>query len=157
MTQDEPVGQRLVQRPLVGQLFLDEVGPGLAIAVGDRHAARVVDDDAQEVLLGHGGAQDERRAEQADDEHGQHAEPDRHEHQTLARGPFVRDGPVRDEGGGGERGKPQDDERHRPRGGEREVALLKNDARILEEKLEQPAHGCVRPAKSSFYPHASTF
>ena len=39
----------------------------------------------EEVLLGDRGAQDERRPEQADDEDGQHAEPERDEHQALAR------------------------------------------------------------------------
>jgi hypothetical protein len=50
------------------QLLLHERAARLAVAIGDRHAARVVDEDAEEVLLRHRRLEDQRRPEQADQE-----------------------------------------------------------------------------------------
>ena len=53
-SQREAIRQRSEQRALfAAELLGHEVGAGLPVAVGDLHAARVVDQDTEEVLLGH--------------------------------------------------------------------------------------------------------
>ena len=70
---------------------------GLAVAVGNPHAARVVDQDADEVLLRHGGAQDQHRPEEAEEQHRQRGEAQADEHEPVAQAAFERDRAVGDD------------------------------------------------------------
>ena len=99
--------------------------------------SRVVDQDAEEILLRNGRLQDQRGAEQA--EHAATAMSARRsadEHRAIARRAIRRDAAVGHERGRGERRQAEEAERHRPRGREREIPLVEDERRILEEELE---------------------
>ena len=58
----------------------------LPVLVGDLHAARVVDQHADEVLLRHGGANHEHRPEEAEEDQGQRGDPQRGEDEPVPHG-----------------------------------------------------------------------
>ena len=62
------------------QLLLHELAARLAVAVGDEHAARVVDQDAEEVLLRNGRLENQRRPDQTEQQHRDEREPQPDEH-----------------------------------------------------------------------------
>ena len=86
VAEHEPLRERLCERAVRAELLVDEVGARLLVAVRNRHAARVVNQHAEEVLLRDGGAQDQRRAEQAEQEKKEQQQADGDEHRALARG-----------------------------------------------------------------------
>ena len=74
----EPIGQRLEQPAIGGaELALHECGARLPVDIGNLHAARVVQQHADEVLLRHRGLDDQQRPEQADQDDGEDREADR--------------------------------------------------------------------------------
>ena len=75
---DSALQQRTVG---LAELLLDELGARLPVAIGNRHAARVVEQDAEEVLLRHRGLQDQRGPKQAEQQNGHDPEPQDHERQ----------------------------------------------------------------------------
>ena len=138
----EPVAEGGEQRALVAELAADDVGPRLALDVGDLHAARVVDEDAEEVLLGLDLRQHQHRPPQADHEQGEDGEPDAGE-DAAVDGAAVR--PHLPVGAQGHHRRRQDEERRhvrRGRGPEREDAFLEREGPVLEQELE---HLAFRP------------
>ena len=69
---------------MVRKFVLHVIRARLAIHVRNLHAARIVQQHAEEILLGTGGAHDQQRAEQADQNNRQDREPDARERHTIA-------------------------------------------------------------------------
>ena len=93
-----------------GELLLHELQPRRLVAVGDPHAAGIVDQDTEEVLLRNDGRQHEHRPHQAEGEHGERRQAHDREHHPVSRPAapaHLRVGPPRDEAG-------NDRQRHRP-------------------------------------------
>jgi hypothetical protein len=67
------------------ELLLHERAARLAVEVRDRHAARVVDQDAEKILLRHRRLEDQRGPEQAKEQDRQRREPQADEHDAVAR------------------------------------------------------------------------
>ena len=93
--------------------------------------------DAEKVLLRHGGSQHEGRPEQAEKKDRDEAESQAHQRQTILERPAADNPPVGDERGNREAADHRGDEEHRAGGGEREIALLEGQRRVLEEKPEE--------------------
>ncbi len=73
----EPIGQRLEQPAIVrAELALHERGARLAVDISNLHAARVVQQHADEVLLRHRGLDHQQRPEQADQDDGEERDAD---------------------------------------------------------------------------------
>ena len=119
---DSAVEQRRVRAV---QLLLDERAARLAVAVGDRHAARVVDQDAEEVLLRDRRLQDQRRPEQAEEQDRQRREPQADEHDAVARAIGGRNAAIGQQREDGERRHRRDDEQDGAGQTPGEIALLK--------------------------------
>ncbi len=66
--------QRLHHRAVGREGRADELAPRLAVVIGDAHAARVVQQDAEEVLLRHGCPKNQDRPEQAEEDEADEAE-----------------------------------------------------------------------------------
>ena len=139
---DSAVEQRAVG---LAELLLHELGARLPVAIGDRHAARVVDQDAEKILLRDRRLQNQRRAEQAEQQQRHHAEPQRDQHQRGRAWPVAGDAAVGDQRGERGHGQRREAEGHRARGGKREVALLEDQRRVLEENLNS------EPMTGTFY------
>ena len=86
---------------LILDLALDEAVSRLAVGIGNRHAPRVVDEDAEEVLLRDGGLEHERRSRKAHEEDGDERDAQSDEQRLLARRVVGRDRTIRDERGRG--------------------------------------------------------
>ena len=83
---DEALRQRLEQRAVgAAELLLDEVAARLAVQIGDLHAARVVDQHAEEVLLRDRGVHDQRRPEQAEEDERERGEAQADEDDAIAQ------------------------------------------------------------------------
>ena len=118
------------------QLLRDEGAPRLAVAIRDRHTARIVDEHAEKILLRDRGLQDQRRAEQAHEQDGERREAQADEHSAIASAVDGRQSAIRDErqdrSRHGRRGRDDD----RPREAPTDVALLKHQRRVLEQEAE---------------------
>ena len=75
--------QRLHHRAVGREGRVDELATRLAVVIGDAHAARVVQQDAEEVLLRHRRAQNQDRPEQAEEHEADQAEAQRDEHHAV--------------------------------------------------------------------------
>ena len=132
--------QRFGNGPVRTELLLHEVRSRLVVAIGDGHAARVVDEHAEKVLLRHRGAQDERRPEQTEEQQRKQTEADDHEHGAFARLTVAFDPAVRNEARRRERGDGHQDQDAGPRRREGEVSLPEDERRVLEQSAKQPTH-----------------
>ena len=130
----ESVEQRALRRP---ELLLNEVGPRFPVGVGDGHAARIVYQHAEEVLLRHGRSEDQERLEQAEQEHSHQTEAQAHQDETVAIGvAFPRHAPVSDQDAGRDDGDRDQPPRHRSGDREPEIALVEDERRILKEEAK---------------------
>ncbi len=87
----ELLAEGLAQSAVGGaELLLDVGAARLAVDVGDAHAARVVEQHADDVLVRHGGAQHEHRPEQAQEQHADEGRPQRGQHPAVSRGQAAR-------------------------------------------------------------------
>ena len=125
--------QRALRRP---QFLPHERVPRRLVAVRDLHAARVVNQDAEEVFLRHDGGEHQHRAKQAEGQHRERGDADPGQHgavQRLAVAAHLEVGTERQE-------RPGRRGRHRqeaePRRAERECALIEDQRPVLEQKLE---------------------
>ena len=145
------MGQSAQQRAVrLTELLLHEFGPGLTFSpIRNGHAARVIHQDAQEVLLRHRRLEDDRRTEQTEEEQGDDAQTQADEQRPIPNAAVGDDAPVGNQG----RQRQETDDRQpgnrHSSGGEGELALLEDEHRILEQELEQPSHGNAHPR--SFY------
>ena len=124
-------GAQIAARP---EPILDEAQPLRFVAVRDLHAARVVEQHAQEVLLRHDRREHHDRLQEAEGDHRQCAEPDRRQHtaiERLAVAPDLRVCPQREGSGCDCRA-----ERDRPGRPDGEVTLLEHERPVLEQELE---------------------
>ena len=77
VAQHEPLRERVERADRwLAELLLDEIGARLLVAVRDGHAARVVDEHAEKVLLRDRGPQDQRWSEQAEQEQEEERQAD---------------------------------------------------------------------------------
>ena len=132
----EPVAEGGEQRALVAELAADDVGARPALDVRDLHAARVVDEHPEEVLLRLDLRQHQHRPPQADDEQGEDGEPDAGEDAAVegaAVRPHLPVGAQRDD-----RRRDHQQRRHvrRRRRAEREHALFERQGSVLEQEFE---------------------
>ncbi len=119
------------------ELLLHERGARLAVAIGDRHAPRVVHEHAEEILLRHRRFEDERRAEQAEQQHGERRQPQADENRAVARTIGRRHAAIREQRQDGDRRHRPDDQQHGARQAPAEVPLLKQQRRILEKEAKE--------------------
>ena len=122
------------------ELLLDERAPRLAVAVRDRHAARIVDQHGDEILLRHGRLEDQGRSHQAEQQHRERRQAQADEHQAVARTIERRQTAVGQHRGGRERHRAGDDEEDRPRQPPRDVTLPEHQWRIFEQETEKRFH-----------------
>ena len=113
-----------------------ELAARLVLPIGDLHAARIVDDDREEILLRHGGLQDERRTEETKDDQRDDRDAQRCQRHAIATACF-RDGEIRERRIAGDCGNGENRQQHRTRHAQREIALLEDDRAVFEEKLER--------------------
>jgi hypothetical protein len=139
----EALRQRLQQAAIGGaELTPDIGGARLAVDVRNLHAARIVEQDPEEVLLRHRGAHDQQRPEQA---HQQ----DREDRQANRRQRDALPGPADASSIGVDRQARRHRDRRRGQvraGGRREpeLSLTEDDRRELEEKSKQGVeHECL--------------
>ena len=72
---NEPLRQRVEERAVLGaELLLDERAPRLAVSIRDRHAARIVEQDAEKILLRHRGFENQRRPHETEQKRRDHRE-----------------------------------------------------------------------------------
>ena len=123
-----------------GELVLHELQPRRLVPVGDPHAAGIVDQHAEEVLLRNHRRQHQDGPHQTEGEQRERRQSHGGEHDPIERPAVAADLGV---------GTPRHDAgRHRrrqrepagPRGTEREVPLLEDQRSVLEEQLEQRFH-----------------
>ena len=153
--QNEPARQRLEDVAVGGrEMLLHERAARLAVDVRNLHAPRVVDEHAEEVLLGYGGLHDQHGPEEAEQDDEQRREPDGHQDRAVTRVAFATGAAIRpdrqrdrgdDDGGGNVRAG---------RGHEAELALLKDDRPVIEQQPKETIeHACppwqeIEPAQA---------
>ncbi|KPJ82707.1 MAG: hypothetical protein AMS19_06965 [Gemmatimonas sp. SG8_23] len=142
----ETIGEAAVEVALARRERLrDEVTASRPVVVFEIHASRVVDQDADEVLLRHHGREDERGLHEAEDQEAEQRDTKPGHDATVrdrasAPGDRVgRDRARRDQSRGAE---PEADGGGCP---ERELSLLEDEAPELEEELEQRFHPGLLP------------
>ena len=113
---------------------------GLAADVGDRHAARIVDEHAEKILLRHRGLEDQRRPEQAEEQDRERGEAQADEHDTIARAFGRRHAAVGEQREDRDRGRRRDRQQHRARQAPGEIALLEDERRVLEQEAKELVH-----------------
>jgi hypothetical protein len=127
-------------------LILNERAARLTVAIGNRHAARIVDQDAEKVLLRHCRFEHERRPEETDEEHGQGGDAEADQNDAIAQTIGGRHAAIGQKRHERQRDTGYDDEQDRPREAPAEIALLEHERRVLEEEAEQPFdHGLSLP------------
>ena len=129
------------------ELLAGDGAARLARFVGDLHAARVVDEHADEVLLRDGGAHHEDRAEQAEKDQGQRGDPQGREDEPVPHGGAAA--ACAAVGEDRRRDGQQHEGRRHVRTGRRhqtEIALLKDDRPVTEEQLEERLEHVSDPA-----------
>ena len=67
----ELLRERVEERPVGAERVGDEGAARAAVAIGDLQAARIVQQDAEEILLRDGGLENQRRPQQAERDHGE--------------------------------------------------------------------------------------
>ena len=67
-----------------------ELASRLVVLIGHAHAARIVQQHAEKILLRHGRAQDEHRSEQAEQHHTDEAQAQRNQHRAIQQAGLAR-------------------------------------------------------------------
>ena len=129
----EARGEALQQGPVLAERLASRTRSRGVPAVGDAHAARVVEEHADEALLRHRGREHEPRPAQAEGDHGQGGRPGHgQDHAVGAPGRSARPRVAPDGG----RHPGQQDDRRRPGRADDEPPLLEDERAVLEEQLE---------------------
>ena len=135
----EALGQGPAQAAVGGAELLLHVGAArLPVHVGDAHAARVVEQHADHVLVRHGGAQHQHRPEQADQQQADQRGAQGREDHAVAPGQPARRPLIGDRGHGDGAEPRQGREPCAGRGGEAQFPLVEDDPANAEEELGQP-------------------
>jgi hypothetical protein len=142
---DEALRDRFEERAIGrAELVGHELAARFPLAIGDPHAARVVYQDGDEILLRDGGAQDQDRPKQAEDRDPDRDQAEGDEHDAIAWGAVAFDAAIRHERrrGAGRHG----DHEQRRRGGDREakLSLFEDRGPVLEEERKKRFHGPPR-------------
>ncbi len=122
----------------------DELAARFAVVVGHAHAARVVQQDAEKVLLRHCGAKDENGAEETEEHEAHETQPQSGQDRSVDPARITGRTPVGQDGG--ERRRRRQAGRDIDRRPERQTqfTLLKDIGRIFEEKCKQRVeHGAL--------------
>ena len=116
----------------------------MTAAVRDEHALRIVDEDAEEILLGNRGPEQEHGARQTEQQDGEKREAQADQHQSIPPRAHMGNAAVSEQGRDPDGDGSANRERHGPRGCENQLALFEDDGRILEEEAEdQIEHPCI--------------
>ncbi len=136
--------QRLHHRAVGRERRVDELAARLTVVIGDAHAARVVQQDAEKVLLRHGRAKNQNRPEETEENQADKAEAQRDEHHPVEPAGVARSASIREHGRERRRRRQSRRDVDRRRQREAQLALLKHVRRILEEKCKQRVeHGTL--------------
>jgi hypothetical protein len=138
----ERADQESIREPLdhgtvgVRERAADEIR-ARALLVGELHAARIVDEDAHDVLLRDGGLHDEHGTEDAEEDDGERGETQQGERRPLAPLHARSQHAVADERD--RHGDDHDGSGHRRTGrrGESKITLAEDGESVLEQELEQ--------------------
>ena len=120
------------------ELLLHEVGARLAVGVGDPHAARVVDQHADEVLLRHGGAEHQQRDGTGRTAAVRPGRAQAGQHQPVASGEAARRPAVAMTAAATRPGRRAGRTTPRRRG-EAQFALAEDDPADAEKELREPS------------------
>ena len=134
--EDELLREGVQQRAIGAEVVVDERAARAPVDVGNLQASRIVHQDAQEVLLRHGGLQDQLGAEQAEHDHAEDRQAEDDEDDAVATA-ALRDAAIAEQRV--RPGQTGEDNRHhhRPRGTQDEIALLEEQRRVFEEEAKQ--------------------
>src|SRR5439155_12706899 len=99
--------------------------------------SRVVEENAQKVLLRHRRLEDERRSKEAEDQDEEGGKPESDQDGPVSSPAVAGDPSIGEQRAGGEGSSGYDGQRQRSRHGKREVALFENQGRIFEQEPEQ--------------------
>ena len=136
---EEAVAERLEQRRGGGaELVLHVLAARLPGHVGNLHAGRVVEQHRDHVLLVHGGAHDQRGAEQAEEDDAEHRQAEDGQDDAIpgtALGDL--DAAIGEDGERGRDGGQTGGEERRPGEVEAKLSLLEDDRAIGKESLKQ--------------------
>ena len=118
-------------------MLLHERAARLTVAVGDRHAARIVDQHPEKVLLRHRRLENERRPEETDEEHGESGNAEADQNDAIAPAVGGRHAAIREKRQDRHRDTGGDEEQDPPRQGPAEIALLEHEGRVFEKEAEE--------------------
>jgi hypothetical protein len=140
-SQLEAISERLHQCRFRGaEVAGHEAAARLPIFVGDLHALRIVNQDAEEIPLRHHGGEHQLRSKEAEEDDRQDGPADAREHHAVLPAALAPDAGVA-EGKGTEHHEAEcHHAQRRPGGGEREVSLRENERPVLEEEREERFH-----------------
>ena len=109
----------------------------LAVAIRNRHAARIVDQHTEEILLRDRRLEHEHGPEQAEEHDGQRQQPQSDQHDAIAWAIRGRHAAVRQQREEGQHRRARGDQPDHARGAPGEIALLKHERRVLEQEAKR--------------------
>ena len=136
--QGEPVGEGSPQIAVRrAELLPHELVARRLVTIRDLHAARVVDQDAEEVLLGHHRGQHEHRPQQAERQHAQRGDADGGQDGAVKPLAVPAHRVIGAQGEVGRAGRRSQRQQAHPRRADRELALVEDERAVLEQELEE--------------------
>ena len=117
----------------------NEICAGASAAVGNQHAARVVDQDADIVALRHRGVEQQHRAEKTDQQNNENRDAEPNQYFSVLRGTLAPHTAVSEQRGNRERGHHEQHQDQRDRCTKCKVTVRKNRGPVLEKELEERA------------------
>ena len=152
-SQHEALRERLHQRRVLrAERLFHERAARLRAPIGNLHAAGVVDQHRQKVLLGNRRLHHENRAEQAEEQDAERRDAEHRQDDAIAQAAAPGKAAIGHDGDEHRRGREDRRDVRAGRRREAELSLLENDRPIFEEKAEQRVHvvsGASAPAASA--------
>ena len=139
------------------ELLLHELAARLPAPVGNLHAARVVQQHRDDVLLRHRGADDQRWTEQAEEHERQRRHPQHGQDDAIAQPSLDANAPVGDGRGHHDRARQRRGDQRPGADVEAELALLEDDRPVAEECLKNGVKHGKLPFSKDGRPQNSTF
>jgi hypothetical protein len=134
---DELLAERLEHRAVrTAERMLDPVGPRRAVAIGDAHAARIVDEHADVVPLRHRRREQQHGAEETHHQHAERGDADGPQDDAISLRALAAHARVAENRGDADRGRGQQQDHDRERRAEGNVALRELSRPVLEQELK---------------------
>ncbi len=129
--------QRRKQRAIgAAERVLGPCAARLPVAVGDAHAARVVDQDPDVVALRNGRREEQHRPHQAGQQHDEGRHPKRAQDPPIAARTLGPHACVTQNGGHADGGRREEQQQHRKRDAQRQIAVGELARPVLEQEVE---------------------